>query len=153
MRSLANESDKTAVLGRLRALKPDSARRWGKMSPHEMVCHLNDSFKAAIGTKPVSSVNTNMLIRTLARWFALYVPVRWPRGVPTRPEMDPQRQGTLPTDFDRDVATLAAMIERVSNPNKDFAWYRHPFFAEMSERDWLRWGYLHTDHHLRQFGL
>jgi len=71
MRSLANESDKTAVLGRLRALKPDSARRWGKMSPHEMVCHLNDSFKAAIGTKPVSSVNTNMLIRTLARWFAL----------------------------------------------------------------------------------
>jgi hypothetical protein len=25
-------------------------------------------------------------------------------------------------------------------------------FGPMSERDWMRWGYLHADHHLRQFG-
>ena len=29
---------------------------------------------------------------------------------------------------------------------------RHPFFGAMSPNQWLRWGYLHTDHHLRQFG-
>jgi len=28
----------------------------------------------------------------------------------------------------------------------------HPIFGGMSERAWLRWAYLHTDHHLRQFG-
>jgi hypothetical protein len=28
----------------------------------------------------------------------------------------------------------------------------HPIFGAMSAGDWLRWGYLHMDHHLRQFG-
>jgi hypothetical protein len=29
----------------------------------------------------------------------------------------------------------------------------HPIFGALSARDWLRWGYLHADHHLRQFGV
>ena len=28
---------------------------------------------------------------------------------------------------------------------------RHPAFGAMSAREWLRWGWLHADHHLRQF--
>ena len=28
----------------------------------------------------------------------------------------------------------------------------HAMFGTMSPEDWMRWGYLHTDHHLRQFG-
>jgi prephenate dehydrogenase len=28
----------------------------------------------------------------------------------------------------------------------------HPMFGPMSPEDWMRWGYLHADHHLRQFG-
>jgi hypothetical protein len=27
----------------------------------------------------------------------------------------------------------------------------HPFFGSMQHADWMRWGYLHADHHLRQF--
>jgi hypothetical protein len=27
----------------------------------------------------------------------------------------------------------------------------HPMFGSMRRADWLRWGYLHADHHLRQF--
>jgi hypothetical protein len=27
----------------------------------------------------------------------------------------------------------------------------HPMFGSMKRADWLRWGYLHADHHLRQF--
>jgi len=29
----------------------------------------------------------------------------------------------------------------------------HPLFGPMNYEDWMRWGYLHADHHLRQFGL
>jgi hypothetical protein len=28
----------------------------------------------------------------------------------------------------------------------------HPMFGGMTAKDWMRWGYLHADHHLRQFG-
>jgi hypothetical protein len=28
---------------------------------------------------------------------------------------------------------------------------KHAIFGAMSRREWLRWGWLHADHHLRQF--
>jgi hypothetical protein len=28
----------------------------------------------------------------------------------------------------------------------------HSIFGSMTNQDWMRWGYLHADHHLRQFG-
>src|SRR5207244_8793378 len=63
----------------------ESARRWGKMTAAQMICHLNDSFKAVIGERSASSVK-NILGPNLIKWVALYLPIRWPHGVPTRPE-------------------------------------------------------------------
>jgi|ERR1051326_95880 hypothetical protein len=154
MKSLNNQIDKQALLARLRQLTPNSRRRWGKMTAHQMICHLDDSFKSVIGEREVSLVKRNALTRNVVRWIALYAPFKWPHGVPTRPENDQQQGGTPPEDFKLDVEALVSMIERVSgNARADFEWQRHPLFDEMSERDWLRWGYLHVDHHLRQFGV
>lgn len=153
MRNLSNSSDKEELIRRLRSLTPDTQRRWGKMTPHQMVVHLNDSFKSVIGEREVSVRQTNAMARTLIRWIALYAPVKWPHGVPTMPENDQERGGTPPEDFKRDVDALASMIERLTRAEKDFQWRRHPLFDVMSESDWMRWGYLHVDHHLRQFGL
>ena len=85
MKTLARPRDTAELLQRVRALRPDSVRRWGRMSVHQMVCHLCDGFRMGMGEKPV------------------------------------RRQ-------------------------------IHPLFGRMSEAAWLRWGYLHVDHHLRQFG-
>ena len=153
MKTLANHIDQNALLNRLRGIKPDSQRRWGKMTPHQMVCHLNDSFKSVIGEREVGVRQTNPVIRTLIRLLALYAPLKWPHGVPTMAQNDQERGGTPPEDFKSDVDALASMIERLTRTEKDFQWRRHPLFDEMSERDWMRWGYLHVDHHLRQFGL
>jgi hypothetical protein len=64
--------------------------------------------------------------------------------------MNQQIGGTPPADFAVDHTTLIAKLDqfvRYSGP-----WSPHPFFGEMTTREWMRWGYLHTDHHLRQFG-
>jgi len=153
MKTLDKEADKGLVLSRLRQLTPDSQRRWGKMTSHQMICHLNDSFKSVIGERDLSGDKSNLLTRTVVRWLALYAPLKWPHGVPTMAENDQEQGGTPPEDFKRDVDALASMIERVTSPQKDFQWRRHPLFAEISQRDWMRWGYLHVDHHLRQFGV
>jgi len=152
MKSLANNLDKQEVLQRLRLVKPESARRWGKMTSSQMVCHLNDSFKSVIGERPVSSVS-NILGPNLIKWIALYLPIHWPHGVPTRPENDQETGGTKPTEFAADVRELEELVDRLTRADKDFSWGRHPLFAAMPDRDWLRWGYLHMDHHLRQFGV
>jgi hypothetical protein len=116
-----------------------------------MICHLSDAFRMATGGKPVSDA-TGRLQRTVVKWTALYLPVRWPAGIPTRPEIDQQGAGTSPVDFVADVAELEALLERFATREQGVKWPAHPIFGRMSEAAWLRWGYLHTDHHLRQFG-
>jgi hypothetical protein len=151
MKTLARPRDKAEILRRLRDVRPESVRRWGRMSAHQMVCHLGDSFRMAMAHKPVSHA-TSLLHRTVVKWIALYAPLRWVPGIRTIPEIDQERGGTRPTDFAADIAQVEALMEVVTAPARSFDWPLHPVFGRMSDRAWLRWGYLHTDHHLRQFG-
>jgi hypothetical protein len=121
------------------------------MSPHQMVCHLSDSFRMAAGLKAASDAS-GVIQRTVLKWIVLWAPLRWPAGILTRPEMDQELGGTRPGDFAADVAELETLIGRVAALPGGFAWPAHPIFGHMSQQAWLRWGYLHTDHHLRQFG-
>jgi hypothetical protein len=150
MKTLARPRDKAEILRRLRDVRPESVRRWGRMSAHEMVCHLADSFRMVTGHRPVSHA-TSLLHRTVVKWIALYFPLRWVPGIRTIPEIDQELGGTRPTDFAADIAQLEALMEVVTAPTRSFDWPLHPVFGRMSDRAWLRWGYLHMDHHLRQF--
>ena len=153
MKTLARPGDRAELLRRLKDLRPDRARRWGRMSAHQMVCHLCDAFRMGMGRKPVSDA-TGLLQRTIVKWLALYVPLPWPRGrILTRPEIDQEGGGTRPGDFAADVAELEALLADLTADARSFDWPLHPIFGRMSEADWLRWGYLHMDHHLRQFGV
>jgi Protein of unknown function (DUF1569) len=121
------------------------------MSAHQMVCHLNDSLLVATGQRAVSHA-ISLPSRTIIKWIALYLPLRWPPGILTRPEIDQEAGGTRPIDFAADVARQVALIEDVARQPQKLRGSVHPIFGRMSERTWLRWAYLHTDHHLRQFG-
>lgn len=151
MKTLARQDDKAEILRRLRDVRPESVCCWGRMSAHRMVCHLADSFRIATGEKTVSPA-TSPLRRTILKWIALYLPVPWPAGIPTSPEIDQLRGGTSPGDFAADVAQVEALVERVTTQADSIPWQPHPLFGRMSEAAWLRWGYRHMDHHLRQFG-
>ena len=148
MKSLLNPADKEEIVKRLKTLRPDSARQWGKMNAHQGVCHLSDSFRAMMGEKEVSQTGT-IFHRTLVKWLALYIPAQWPHGVKTRPEVDQEIGGTRPVEFARDAEDLETLLQRFS---ARATFNRHPTFGVMSESEWQRWGYLHMDHHLRQFG-
>jgi hypothetical protein len=149
MRTLLVPGDRQEILERIETLRPDSRREWGRMSPHEAVCHLGDSFAVALGEMTASPA-TGWLRRTVVKWSALYLPIPWPKGIPTRPELDQAvGGGSRPVDFERDRARLRQLMERFALAG---AWKPHPLFGAMGAGEWMRWGYLHTDHHLRQFG-
>jgi len=116
-----------------------------------MVCHLSDSFRMLIGEKPVSRV-AGPFPRTIVKWVALYLPLAWPAGIRTMPEIDQGLGGTRPGDFAADLAGLEALLELVTTQPRSENRPSHPIFGRMSDAAWLRWGYLHMDHHLRQFG-
>lgn len=149
---MARPADKAEIVRRLKLVRPDSARQWGRMSAHQMVCHLSDAFRHVTRQKAASPASGIVQV-TLIKWIALYVPFTWPRGVPTRPEMDQEIEGTKPGDFAADLAELESLLETVTTAPTNFDWPAHPIFGRMSESAWMRWAYLHVDHHLRQFGL
>jgi len=152
MKTLAQDDTTAEILRRLHALDPASTARWGKMSAPQMVRHLIDSAGVAFGEVTVSDASS-VLQRTLIKWIALYAPMRWPPAIKTRPEIDQALgHGSRPGDFKADVTELAMLTKRLAAHPIDAPWARHPIFGAMSHAEWLRWAYLHTDHHLRQFG-
>jgi hypothetical protein len=152
MRSLANPGDVAELRRRIQLVRVDSPRGWGQMTAAQMLCHLHDAFLVATGTRPASSV-AHLGNRTVIKWIALYGPVRWPQGVPTRPEIDQVAGGgTAPAAFDQDVAALLTILDQAATDDHFFRARAHPIFGPLSRAAWLRWGWLHIDHHLRQFG-
>ncbi len=150
MRTLESKSDRESIVGRISALTSSDARLWGKMSAHQMVCHLCDSYKFALGKKTVSMA-TGFLQRTVIKFIALRLPAKWPKGSPTRPEVEQGVGGTAPVEFEKDRAELLSVIDRFCSGAPDPK-IHHPFFGPLTRQEWLRWGYRHADHPLRQFG-
>jgi hypothetical protein len=152
MKTLANANDREEILRRMGAVRPECVRKWGKMSAHQMVCHLADSFRGVMGEKPLAPM-PGLFGRRIIKWLALDVPLPWAHGLKTMPEMDQEIGGTRPVEFAGDVRDLRGLFERFTTEPRDFKWKPHPIFLEMSDAEWMKWGYRHMDHHFKQFGV
>jgi Protein of unknown function (DUF1569) len=121
------------------------------MTPTEMICHLSDAFRVGMGEKLANPVS-NAFSRSGMKWIALWAPITWPHGVQTVSECKAGAGGTPPSEFESDLGELKKAFERFTHLPRDHELHEHPIFGRLSEKEWLRWGYLHMDHHLRQFG-
>jgi hypothetical protein len=147
-KTLANTMDREEIARRFVALSPDAVRRWGLMSVGGMLCHVDDSYQAVMGERPLSPVKIAIPPK-MAKFCALNLPMRWPHNLPTGENLRQGAGGTPPVEFTRDRAHLLETLDRFCACTTLIA--VHPFFSSMSAAEWMRWGYLHADHHLRQF--
>ena len=150
MRTLRNTHDRDELCQRLTAICANTEPLWGKMSAHQMICHLNDSLRAALGEKYISQ-STSLFKRAILKPLALWAPIPWPHGFKTRPELDQDQGGTPPVEFAADLAEFHRLLERFCAREGEFA--PHAMWGQMSKAERLRYAYLHMDHHLRQFGV
>lgn len=148
MKSMANARDCNEVLRRIGSLSPTSSRRWGRMSIQGMLCHLADSYELALGERAASPIA--MPMPRLVKAVALWAPMRWPRNVATVKEVEQGCGGTAAGAFEDERTRLLQMVARFCSTTT-LADARHPMFGRMTHADWMRWGYLHANHHLRQF--
>ena len=152
MRTVGDPAVLRSLITRLRALQQDSPRRWGILTPQEMLCHLGDATAMVLRTRPRKQSLPDRA-RPVVKALALWSPLRWPHGWRTNPMHDPKGGGTQPSVFTQDLVRAVAGLEGIASANPDTLEPVHGFFGTMSVRDWQRWAYKHTDHHLRQFGL
>ena len=149
--NLFNPTKREELIARLNRLTPESKALWGKMSVGEMLCHCLDGSKMAVGEIPPTDMS-NFFTRNFVKYLVVYV-VPIPKDAPAAPEINPQKKGTKPQDFERERQLL---IDEINNFAKltdaDFKGTHH-IFGKLTPNQWARLGYKHLDHHLKQFGV
>jgi hypothetical protein len=150
MKTLSSPEDLASIRNRIAIVSPTDSPLWGSMSAPQMLCHLTDAFAYPLGEHSVAPFKSLPIPVFIFKWIALSLPLRWPPGVPAPPEIDQRIGGTPPCNFEADRALLLTRLDQFTH--KSGPWPPHPIFRAMTEPEWMRWGYLHTDHHLRQFG-
>jgi DinB family protein len=154
MKTLRNPAEKQELLRRIASVQASTPRLWGKMSAHQMICHLADGYRLYLGDLHGEPHPAPAFVKAIVKTVVVYVPLQWPKGrIPTLPSLDQAAgRGTAPVEFARDTAALCDLLERFTRVPQDFRFNPHPGLGAMSYSQWMRLGYLHSDHHLRQFG-
>lgn len=146
-KSIHDPAARAVLLARLDRLDPAAPARFGSMSAPQMVTHLIESARMAVGDLPVRA-RPSFLRNRLVRHLILYV-LPFPKGAPTAKEL----LARAPDSWAADIATLKAAIERAAAVGPEGAWAHHPAFGDLSGADWGVLMHKHTDHHLSQFGV
>ena len=84
MPKLHDASYRSAIETRIRQLRPDSQRKWGKMSVGQMLWHVNEGMEAALGRVQLPLAKTP-LPRPLMKFIVINIP--WPKGATDTAEL------------------------------------------------------------------
>ena len=144
MPMLHDPAFRASIETRLNALRPDASRRWGTMTPDQMLWHVNQFLASALGEGSLPAQKTP-LPRPLMRFLLLYMP--WPKSAPTNLGAVPQGQH----DFEAERARCKTLIERFASRPLDGAWPPDPTFGAVRGRFASKLQAKHLDHHFRQF--
>jgi len=146
--SLWEEAPRRELLDRLARLGAEARPGWGRMNAPQMITHVNDQFRMALGDLPTVPKRTPFRYPVVNSLVAYVLP--WPKGAPTAPELLMRiDQSTWSTE----VATFRDLLQRFAALPPETAWPVHPAFGKLSRKAWGKLGYRHTDHHFRQFGV
>jgi hypothetical protein len=144
MHMLHDAADRQAIAARIRSLRTDSPRRWGRMTIDQMLWHVNQGLLTSLGDLAVAPIGVP-IPASVMKWMVLRVP--WPRGAPTAPEYVARAN----YQFEPGRAALLQSLEAFAGRDPAGSWPRHPGFGLMTGRDWSCLMHKHLDHHLRQF--
>jgi hypothetical protein len=136
LKTIGNNAGQQEIASRIARLSYADGAKWGRMSAHQTICHLRDSYCIALGERTASPA-TGFLQRTLLKWAALWLPLKWMKGFPTRPELEQGRGGSAPTEFESDRNALQAVLGRFCHSLPQPC-SPHPVFGAMTRREWWR---------------
>ena len=148
MKSLASAEVVSETRARLLRVSADDRALWGRMTARQMMWHLGCAFEMALGERPMEPMKG--IPPAVMKFMALRTGLRWPKNSKATPELIRALDECPETGFEELVGLAVAKMENVARATQLAP--SHPIFGHMTTADWMRWGYLHADHHLRQFG-
>jgi hypothetical protein len=148
MPTMRNAADRAAILERLDRVTPDARARWGTMNASQMLAHLADAVRMALGDLAVKSKRVPIARTWLFRKAFLHV-MPFPKNAPTANELKTR----APEAFETERENVRALVTRLDPQSGGSRAAEHPIFGPMTPEEWGVLGYKHFDHHLRQFGV
>lgn len=148
MKSVYDPERVAELDARIRALRPDAERQWGKMSLPQAVSHMAIGFESALGDVKIKRVFLGRLIGGFVKKMALNDDKPLGKNSPTAPEFII----TDSPDLERERTRLLGLLHRFADGGRAACTTNpHGFFGPMTPDEWAVLLYKHTDHHLRQF--
>ena len=147
MSTVFNLDDRLNLAKRIDGLSPTATPRWGRMDCPQMLAHLTDNLKMALGEFTVSTKGRRALRVAPIRHAVIHW-LPFPKGAPTAPELISRRA----TEHQQECADLKHLLERMGAMEGAREWPEHPAFGRLTSRDCGTLVHRHVDHHLRQFG-
>jgi hypothetical protein len=145
MKSFFDVDVRRSLQERIERINSESRPLWGKMNAEQMLTHLMQSMRMAVGELTTQSKKIPIRYPPL-RQLVVYV-LPWPKGSPTAPELIPADSETI-ADSKRELSRLAEKFVSHTGP-----WPEHPAFGNLGRTAWGVLVRRHVDHHLRQFGV
>lgn len=147
MQTLWHKNALSDLSKRVERLQTDMNPKWGKFTCLQMLAHLNDGARMALGDLPVAAKSGPLRIWPLNYLVIYWLP--WPKGAPTAPELLARK----PEPIDQEKSVLVKLMQDFTKKDRASSWPDHPVFGKLSADDWGVLIYRHIDHHLTQFGV
>lgn len=151
MKNLFEAATVQEVKTRIRQLRPESERQWGKMSVAQTVTHCAVGLEIVNGDRvPSKAALPFRMLGKIIKPMALGNDEPMRRNSPTSKEFLVKDHQDLEPEQER----LCNLIDRFAAGGPESC-TRHPhgFFGKLTPEEWAELMYKHLDHHLRQFGV
>lgn len=141
------DSDNYAsIVKRLEAITPTSERKWGEMTPAQMLHHLNLAIGSGIGYYSLPDVS-NLMSRGFNQFMILNVLKKFPMGTQTASPL----KVTETYDFEAEKKKLKEILAKAYGTKTNADWSKHTYFGKMTRKAWGKLIMIHCNHHFQQF--
>ena len=147
MRSTFDKATREELISRIETLNENSKAEWGKMTIAEMLKHCILWEQMVSGEVKCKRVFLGRIFGKMALNGVLKSEKPMMRNARSAPEVV-AKEGVADI-----TAGKKEWIERMQkNATSPQPYFMHPFFGKMTKEQLGYHAYMHTDHHLRQFG-
>jgi hypothetical protein len=148
-KSLFNKQDADEFISRINKLTPQTPALWGKMDVAQMLTHCQKPLQIASGSlKPKINRVIKFLFGKKAKEQLITEP-EFKKNLPTFPEAKIVDKKVFETEKKKLIELIQQFQkEGEAGLTKD----PHPFFGDLTVKEWDILQVKHLDHHLRQFG-
>ena len=149
MPSFYNPRDLNELKDRIGRLRPDSQRKWGKMTVAQMAAHCSGMIQISLG-----EINPPRML--IGRIFGPFIK---PGALGDKPFAKnlPTIKGMAVTDdrnLEKERERLLSLVDRFAAAGpKGCTTHPHAVFGDLTPEEWSELTYKHTDHHLGQFSV